>query len=76
VKLFLPHQVNVFTDTHSVYYKPVRLHNFHIRTVQLDIIEVFLFTNWRKSDCLKKNNIKIYIKIYIKLNKIGVYVLV
>jgi hypothetical protein len=35
---------------------------FHSRTVQhLDIIKVFLFTNWCTSECLK-NNIKIYIK--------------
>jgi len=36
--------------------------NFHIRTVHLDIIEVFLLTNECTSDCLK-NNIKIYLTI-------------
>jgi hypothetical protein len=37
----------------------------HTHTVHLDIIEVFLFTNWCTSDCLK-NDFKIYIKIDIK----------
>ena len=40
---------------------------FHIRTVHLDIIKVFIYLPTDATvSCLKKKNIKIYIKIYTK----------
>jgi len=41
VKLFLPHEVNIFIVTHFVFHKSMWLHNFYIRIVHLDNIKAF-----------------------------------
>jgi hypothetical protein len=40
--------------------------NFHIRTVHLDIIQSFIYSPTGALVSCLKNNIKIYIKIYIE----------
>jgi hypothetical protein len=53
--MFLPHEVNVFTDKHLFYHKSVRLHNLHIRTAQLDIIKVFYSPTYAQVFVFKTN---------------------
>jgi hypothetical protein len=65
VKLFLPHEVNIFIGTHLVFHKSVWLHIFHIRNVHLDNIKVFYSPNDAQVIVLR-SNLNIFFKFTLK----------